>query len=423
MSHHVQPASVVVVGAGQGGYRTAASLREQGFAGRITLISAEDALPYEWPPLSKAYLKGEADETQLWLRPVTYYGRQSIDLVTGTVTEIDRAARTVRLADGTACDYGHLVLATGARPRTLDVPGAGLRGVYTLRTARDAAALRDALTVAERVVVIGAGFIGLEAAAAARGSGCEVTVVEARGRPLTRVASAPTAEHFTRLHRREGTRLLFGRGVAALRGTYRWGRVAAVQLTDGSRLPADLVLVAVGVTPRTELAAAAGLPVTGGITVDARLLTEDPHISAIGDCAAFPQVSSGNRMRLESVQNAVGHARFVARRLTGADRSYDEVPWFWSDQFSTTLQIAGLDEGHDSEVVLGDDPEAFSVLLFRGQTLQAVESVNRPADHLAARQLLVGRSRLTPHDVTEEGFSRKGHLAHLTSGRPASFAG
>ncbi|MEU8892677.1 FAD-dependent oxidoreductase [Streptomyces sp. NPDC048442] len=412
-AHDTRPASVVVVGAGQGGYQTAASLRELGYPGRITLISAEDALPYERPPLSKAYLTGTADETQLWLRPVTYYVRQSIDLVNGTVTGIDPAARTVRLADGSEYDYGHLVLATGARPRTLDVPGAGLRGVpgsalrgvHTLRTAQDAAALRASLAAARRAVVVGAGFIGLEFAAVAREFGCEVTVVEAQGRPLARAVSVRTGEYFTRLHERRGSRLLFGRSVAALHGDRR-GAVRAVELADGRRLPADLVLIGVGVTPRTELAAAAGLPVgDSGITVDSRLLTADPYISAIGDCAAFPQVRSGNRLRLESVQNAVGHARLVAERLTGTFRAYDELPWFWSDQFSTNLQIAGRAEGHDTEVVLGDDPEAFSVLLLRGTRLLAVESLNSPVDHLVSRQLLREEVDLSPDEVTAEGFS------------------
>lgn len=424
----VHPESVVVVGAGQGGHQTAASLRERGYRGRITLISAEDTLPYERPPLSKAYLKGETDEAQLWLRPVTYYGRKAIDLVGGTVTAIDRTTRTVRLADGSHYDYGHLVLATGARPRTLDVPGAGLRGVHTLRTARDAAALRATLADARRAVVVGAGFIGLEFAAVARGLGCEVTVVEAQDRPLARAVSARTAEHFSRLHRRAGTRLLFGQGVAALHGNGR-GAVSAVELADGRRLPADLVLTGVGVTPCTELAAAAGLRVGGGITVDTRLLTGDPHISAIGDCAAFPHIRSGNRLRLESVQNAVGHARLVAERLTGVPRAYDETPWFWSDQFSTTLQIAGLDEAHDTEVVLdeGEDgdassgdgaSDAFSVLLFGGATLLAVESVNRPADHLSARQLLARNTELTPDEAMAKGFSLRAHLARQPGGRP-----
>ncbi|MBB5938443.1 NAD(P)/FAD-dependent oxidoreductase [Streptomyces zagrosensis] len=420
MADDTPPTSVTIVGAGQGGYQTAASLRERGYAGHITLISAEDTLPYERPPLSKTYLMGDAylqGAAPLWLRPATYYVRQSIDLFSATVTEIDPAARTVRLADGSEHGYGHLVLATGARPRTLAVPGAGLRGVHTLRTAQDATALRVSLRAARRAVVVGAGFIGLEFAAVARTSGCEVTVIEALDRPLARVVTARTAEHFTQLHQREGTRLLFGQGVAALHGDGRGG-VAAVELADGRRVPADLVLIGVGVTPRTELAAAAGLPVSDGITVNSRLMTADPHVSAIGDCAAFPQVRSGNRRRIESVQNTVGHARLVAERLTGAAHAYGELPWFWSDQFATTVQIAGLDEGHDAEVVLGDHPDAFSVLLFRGDDLVAVESINRPADHLAARQLLTTQATLSPSDVTAPGFTLKGHLARHSAGAP-----
>ncbi|MFD4832365.1 NAD(P)/FAD-dependent oxidoreductase [Streptomyces uncialis] len=414
-----RPESVVVVGAGQGGFQTAASLREHGYPGPITLISAEDALPYERPPLSKTYLMGEADESRLWLRPATYYVRRSIDLVRGTVTGIDPVARTVRLADGSGYGYGHLVLATGARPRTLGVPGAGLRGVHVLRTAEDAIALRASLASARHAVVVGAGFIGLEFAAAARESGCEVTVVEALDRPLARTVSARTAGHFARLHRSKGTRLLCGQGVAALHGDRR-GAVTAVELADGRRLPADLVLVGVGVTPRTELAAAAGLAVGDGITVDSRLLTGDPHISAIGDCAAFPQVRSGDLLRLESVQNAVGHARLVAARLTGAPGSYEEAPWFWSDQFSTTLQIAGHADGHDEEVLLGDGPRAFSVLLFRGGTLLAVESVNRPVDHLAARRLMQPGTGLTLDEARGEGFSLQDHVANRSGGYAGS---
>ncbi|MGA4841090.1 NAD(P)/FAD-dependent oxidoreductase [Streptomyces sp. G45] len=402
--------SVVIVGAGQGGYQTAASLRELGHRGSVTLVSAEDALPYERPPLSKAYLKAGASTESLWLRPATYYVRHAIDLITGEVTDIDRAARTVRLADGSSYAYDHLVLATGARPRTLDVPGAGLRGVHALRTAPDAAALRAALAGARRAVVVGAGFIGLEVAAAARESGCAVTVVEAGERPLARAVTARTAAHLTRLHRAAGTELLFGRGVAALTGDGR-GRVAAVELTDGRSLPADLVVVGVGVTPRTELAAAAGLAVDDGVTVDARLLTGDPHVFAIGDCAAFPEARSGRRVRLESVQNAVAQAQAVAERLTGAGpRAYDALPWFWSDQFTTALQIAGLARGHDREVVLGDGPDAFSVLLFQGPHLRAVESVNRPTDHLAARRLLTADAPLTPEDATRPGFALRDHL-------------
>ncbi|MFE1405184.1 NAD(P)/FAD-dependent oxidoreductase [Streptomyces sp. NPDC058770] len=456
MADGIRPASVVVIGAGQGGHQTAASLRERGYEGRITLIGEEDTLPYERPPLSKAYLKGETDETHLWLRPEAYYARQAIDRVTGTVVAIDRAARSVRLADGSSYGYGHLVLATGARPRMPQLPGAGLRGVHTLRTVRDAAALRDALAAAmagapggaARAVVVGAGFIGLEFSAVARESGCEVTVVEALDRPMARVVSARTAAHFTGLHRRRGNRLIYGQGVTAFHDDGH-GRVAAVGTADGRRLPADLVLVGIGVVPRTELAEAAGLAVSGGIVVDAGLLTGDPCISAIGDCAIFPlsgpgtqprpqrgsdsqpasesesEARSRTRMRLESVQNAVGHARLVAERLTGAPRPYDELPWFWSDQFGTTVQIAGIGDGHDAEVVLAGSPDAdaFSVLLFRQEALIAVESVNRPGDHMAARRLLGDGLPLSRAEAARAGFSLTEHLRRSADGGVSAPAG
>ncbi|MEV8533765.1 FAD-dependent oxidoreductase [Streptomyces sp. NPDC051211] len=415
MSRPEEPGHVVVIGAGQAGHQTTASLRESGYQGRITLIGDEGVLPYERPPLSKAYLKGDVDETQLWLRPETFYERQSVERVTGTVVAVDRAARTVRLGDGAVHAYDHLVLATGARPRVLPVPGSDLRGVRTLRTLADADTLRKDLAGAADVVVVGAGFIGLEFAAAARELGHRVTVVEALGRPLARVASAPAAAHFTRLHEEAGNRLLVGQGVLAFHDNGD-GRVGAVELTDGRRLPADLVLVGAGVTPCTELAEAAGLRVAAGIVTDSRLLTSDPHISAIGDCAVFPHPRSATDLRIESVQNAVDHARLVADRLTGAERSYDDLPWFWSTQFSTTLQIAGLGHQHDTELVLATGPGAFSVLLFREDELVAVESVNRPADHMAARRLLTAGIPLSRWEASTEGFTLRGHLKARSGG-------
>jgi 3-phenylpropionate/trans-cinnamate dioxygenase ferredoxin reductase subunit len=289
-----------------------------------------------------------------------------------------------------------------------------------LRTLADAEALKRDLAQVAHVVVVGAGFVGLEFAAATRQLGRPVTVVEALGRPLARVASAPTAEHFARLHEEGGNELLFGQGVARFHDDGD-GRVAAVELADGRRLPAGLVLAGVGATPCTELAEAAGLEVAGGIVADSRLLTSDPHISAIGDCAVFPHPRAAAHLRIESVQNAVDHARLVADRLTGTSRTYDDLPWFWSTQFSTTLQIAGLGHRHDDELVLGDDPHAFSVLLFRDEALIAVESVNRPADHMAARRLLAGGIPLSRWEAAAADFTLKGHLKARV-GRPVPAA-
>ncbi|GAA2095611.1 FAD-dependent oxidoreductase [Streptomyces albiaxialis] len=400
--------AVVIVGAGTAGQQTAASLRAHGHAGRVVLVGEETAspVPYERPPLSKAFLAGDLPEEELWPRPPAYYARHSVELVRGAVTALDRAGRAVRLADGRTYAYDHLVLATGSAPRVLPVPGAELPGVHTLRTLAHARALRADLARADRVVVAGAGYLGLECAAAFRSAGRRVTVVEALDRPLSRVAGARTAAHVARLHRERGTELLCGRRVAAFHG--RAGRVAAVELGDGRVLDADLVLVAAGAAPRTGLAREAGLAAGDGVAVDARLLTADPAVSAVGDCAAFPDPRTGAPVRLESVPNALGQAEFAAARIaTGAEAAYGALPWFWSGQFDSTVQIAGLGGGHDTEVVLGEEASgAFSVLLFEGAELRAAESVNRPGDHMAARRLLSAPGlRPTPEEASAPGFT------------------
>ncbi|MFG3258499.1 NAD(P)/FAD-dependent oxidoreductase [Streptomyces sp. NPDC048172] len=401
-------AAVVVVGAGQAGQQAATALRAHGHSGRVVLVGEETAspVPYERPPLSKAFLTGSVPENELWPRPPAHYARHAIELVHGAVTDLGRAERAVHLADGRTYAYDRLILATGSTPRVPPVPGVELRGVHALRTLADARAIRADLAEADRVVVIGAGYLGLECAAAFRATGRRVTVVEALDRPLSRVAGARTAAHVARLHRERGTELLYGRRVRGLHG--RGGRVASVELDDGAALPADLVLVAVGVTPRTGLAREAGLAVTDGVTVDARLRTADPAVSAIGDCAAYPDPRTGVPVRLESVPNALAQAEYVA---SGVETPYAGLPWFWSGQFDSTVQIAGLGGGHDTEVPLGEEPSgAFSVLLFRGPDLLAVESVNRPGDHMAARRLLAAAPpSLTPDEAMAPGFTLKGH--------------
>ncbi|WP_315833720.1 NAD(P)/FAD-dependent oxidoreductase [Bradyrhizobium prioriisuperbiae] len=399
---------VVVVGAGQAGFQAAASLRDNGFAGRISLIGDEPGLPYQRPPLSKAYLTGATDRVALNLRPESFFTQAAIDLRTGQrVMFIDRARKCIRLSNETTLPYDHLVLATGARNRTLDLPGADLDGVLQLRSAGDADALRNRLPDIKRIAIIGAGFIGLELAALASSMGIAVTILEASTRPMSRALSETMSRFFLEAHQATGVRFVFDAVVTRIRD--HQGRAIAVDTADGQTHPADLVLVGVGVVPNVELAADAGLAVANGIVVDAHLATADPSISAIGDCAAYPQpFAGGERRRIESVQNAVDHARCLAARLTGKPQPYRAVPWFWSDQGPFKLQIAGLPAPHDHHVVRGDpSSSAFSVFCFRDGRLAGVESVNKAADHMIARRLLSSGAALSPDEAANQTFDLK----------------
>ena len=408
--------TVVIVGSGQGGWQVATSLREDGFAGRVVLVGDEPGLPYHRPPLSKAYLTGKADRETVLLRAESFFAERRIELrAPERATRIDRDAKALHLATGESLAYDHLVLATGARNRLLPVPGAEAAGILYLRTLADADVLKDRLTTARRIVVVGAGFIGLEFAAVAAAQGLDVTVLEATSRPMSRALSAPMSDFFRAAHERAGLRLRFGSVVTRVLG--QGGQATGIELGDGERLAADLVVAGIGVVPNVELAAEAGLSIANGIEVDARLATADPSISAIGDGVSFPSpFAGGERVRLESVQNAVDQAKAVAARLAGRPvPPYAPVPWFWSDQGPLKLQMAGL--GHpDAEPVLRGDPAggAFSVFLFRAGRLLSVESVNRPADHMMARRLLASGAALSPAEVADPGFDLK---ARATAGK------
>jgi 3-phenylpropionate/trans-cinnamate dioxygenase ferredoxin reductase subunit len=396
---------VLIVGAGHAGFQVAASLRQLGFAEPVYLINDEGHLPYQRPPLSKAYLKGTGGPETLTFRPEKFFHDQTIELVSGRAAAIDRGARKLQLVSGASFDYGHLVLATGARNRLIDIPNANLPDVRYLRILDDSDDLRKRIAAATRVVVIGAGFIGLEFAATARIKGLEVDVLELASRVMARAVTAEVSEYFQARHAAAGVRIQLGVRATAIEGS-------GVSLSDGRHIPADLVVVGVGVLPNVELAAAAGLPVASGIIVNEHLLTSDPHISAIGDCALFASPRFGGSLRLESVQNATDHARCVAARLTGDDKPYDGHPWFWSDQGDDKLQIAGLTTGYDRVVLRGDPSQkAFSAFCYRGEQFVGIESVNRAGEHMFGRRLFAAGGSITPEQAADPSFDLKKALA------------
>ncbi len=410
-------AGTVIIGAGQGGYQVAASLREFGYSERIVIVGDEPVLPYQRPPLSKAYLLGEMTAERLLLRPQSYYEKHQIELITGDrAVAIDRAAARVTLVSGAALDYDRLVLATGARNRKLPVEGAGLTGVLYLRTLAESDAIKERFAEAQEIVVVGAGFIGLEIAAVASKLGKRVTVVEPLARVMSRAVSPIVSDFYAQAHAQWGVQLLLNTRIERIRG--EGGRVVGVSLSEGRELPADLVLVGIGIEPETTFAQNAGLAIANGIVVDAQLKTADAKISAIGDCAAFPEPGGGRMIRLESVQNAADQGRCVAKRILGEAADYGAVPWFWSDQRDLKLQMVGLTAGCDRMVVRGNpDARAFSVFCFRGDRLAGIESINHAGDHMFGRRLLAAGETLTPDEAGDPGFDLKARLTRLMPAR------
>ena len=376
---------VVVIGAGQAGAACVARLRQKGFDGHITLIGEEPVLPYQRPPLSKAYLLGDMALERLYLRPESFYNEQDIALRLGqAVTGIDPAARTVSLEDETI-RYDALVLATGSRPNRLPASiGGDLDGVFTVRTLADVDAMAPRFVAGARVLIVGGGYIGLEAAAVAAKRGLDVTLVEMADRILARVAAPETADYFRALHTAHGVDIREGTGLVRLAG--KDGAVVAAELSDGGRLEVDFVIVGVGITPDTRLAEAAGLAIDNGIRTDAQGRTSDPHIWAAGDCASFPH--DGAQLRLESVGNAIDQAECVADNIAGAARDYAAKPWFWSDQYDTKLQIAGLSAGYDRIVTRPGEGGAASFWYFRGDRLIAVDAMNDPRAYMVGKRLI-----------------------------------
>ena len=398
--------NVVIAGGGHAGFQAAFTLRQNGYAGNLLIVDEETTSPYQRPPLSKAYMKGEITEDALAFKPEKYYVERNIERVLGRAAAINRNESHLLLESGRKLDYDHLILATGARNRTLDVPGNDLNGIFGLRTIADAKAVAARLPRTQSALVIGAGFIGLEFAVVAKAANIDVEVVELTSRIMSRAVSAPLSSLFNTALEREGINFHLGQKVTRILG--RNGIATGVETDSGKRLDADLIVYGIGVIPNTEIASQAGLSCKDGVIVDRFMSTSDPDISAIGDCASFPNPSGDGHLRLESVQNATDQARCIAAKLLDKPVPYTATPWFWTEQGSLRLQIAGISAGYDQTVLLGDtDTHQYSILCFRQGKLAAVESTNRPLDHMIARRILSSTIAPSYEDACADGFTLK----------------
>jgi 3-phenylpropionate/trans-cinnamate dioxygenase ferredoxin reductase subunit len=408
------PQRIVIIGAGQAGGQAAYSLRLGGFVGEITIVGDEPAPPYQRPPLSKAYLKGEMDAERLFLKPLEYYAEHGVELITGdAATAIDLSAKTVALSGGRQLSWDRLVIATGARPRKLSLAGVELQGVSELRTLADVDRIKQAAVAGARLVVVGAGYIGLEAAAVGAQLGMKVTVLEAMPQVLSRVAGPEIGAFYTRVHREAGTDIRLGARIEAFEGI---GSVSGVRLADGEIIPADFVLVGVGVLPNMELALAAGLTCGNGIVVDAQMRTSHPDVFAAGDVAWRPLVHFDREGRLESVHNAIEGGKLAAAAILSAAQPAIEAPWFWSDQFDLKLQTAGLWTGADETVVRGDPgTRAFAVFYLKEGRLIAVDAVNSAPEYIVGKKLVAAKAKVAPAELVDKSISMKDIGARASS--------
>ncbi len=397
---------IVVIGGGQAGSSLVARLRKNGFDGEITLVGSEAVPPYQRPPLSKAYLMGDMTLERLFLRPETFYAEQNISLRTGeTVSAIDPAAKTVTIGDEVV-NYDHLVLTTGSDPRRLPAKiGGDLGGVYLVRTLADADAMAPAFVEGAKALIVGGGYIGLEAAAVAAKSGVKVTLVEMADRILQRVAAPETSDYFRALHSDHGVDIREGVGLDHLVGDEA---VSQAVLTDGTTLDVDFVIVGVGIAPATGLAESAGLTLDNGISTNEFGQTSDPSIWAAGDCASFPY--KGKRIRLESVPNAIDQAECVADNIMGAEKPYVAKPWFWSDQYDVKLQIAGLNTGYDRVVTRAGEGLSVSFWYYNGGTLLAVDAMNDPRGYMIGKRLIDAGKTADPDVVGDPAADLKALL-------------
>lgn len=398
--------NVVIIGAGQAAAQACASLRQFGFEGNITVIGDEAHLPYQRPPLSKAYMKGELAEERLYFKPKEWYETQNIKCELGTrATAVDRANQVVALEDGRTLPYDALIFATGSRPRQLPIPGAELSGVFDLRSLGDVAEIQPNMVEGKKLVIIGAGYIGLEAAAVARQLGLDVTVLEMAERCLARVTSPVMSKFYEDEHRRQGVDIQTSARVTTIEGS---DGVSGVKLDSGDVIEADIVLVGIGILPNIELAEEAGIGCSDGILVDRDAKSNDPRIFAAGDCAKRPLIHYGRDGRLESVHNAIEQGKLAAAAIMGKPRPAEDCPWFWSDQYDLKLQIAGLSTDYDTYVVRGNpDDRKFAVFYLSDGKLIAVDAINSAPEFLASKKMIISGARLAPETLEDTTQSMK----------------
>jgi 3-phenylpropionate/trans-cinnamate dioxygenase ferredoxin reductase subunit len=404
------PETIVIVGAGQAAAQAVDSLRRDGYAGRLVVVGDEPHLPYQRPPLSKKFLAGELPLERLAVKPPAFYDAAGVTLRIGVRAEgLDLAGRAVLLADGERLGYDRLLLATGSSPRKVGVPGHDLVGVHSLRTVADVDRIRAELAPGARVVIVGGGYIGLEVAATCRSLGHEVDVLEMADRVMNRVVAPAVSAFFAAEHARAGVRLHLGAALGAFRPRADDSRrVGAVEVAGGARLPADVVIVGVGVSPNTGLAAAAGLACDNGIAVDEHCRTSDAAVYAAGDCTSQLSLRYGRRVRLESVDNAFEQARTAAANLRGGAVVHDRLPWFWSDQYDLKLLIVGLGQDHDAVVLRGDPASrSFGCCYLRAGELLAMDCINSPKDYMAAKKLIAERVRCDPRRLADPTVALK----------------
>lgn len=398
--------TIVIVGAGHAAGQAVATLKQNKFDGRIVLLGDEPYLPYQRPPLSKKFLAGEMPAERLYVRPAAFYDEAQVELRLNTrVDSLDCGARRLTTEKSDTITYDKLILALGSRVREVAVAGSQLDGIHYLRSIADVDGIRAAMSTGARVVIVGAGYIGLEVAAVCRQLGLDVTVVELADRVMSRVVSPQVSDFYQETHDSHGVKILLSTGLDAFEGD---SRVCAVITSEGQKLAADFVVVGVGILPNAELAKSAGLEVDNGIVVNDQCQTSDPDIFAIGDCTSHPNAIYDRRLRLESVHNALEQAKTAANNICGVDTHYSQVPWFWSDQYDLKLQIAGLSQGYDATILRGDpDDASFSCLYLKNGILIAVDAINAPRDFLQSKTLIARHARIDPQQAANVDVALK----------------